>query len=159
MRCNACRYQAGDGVWRYFNHNRGTSTGPCHACEYVDCFMGSLDDHIVEHAPVPLLSSLLPGHLRPENSDLDFTRYRDDAINYLLDPSHKEVLYQHLNSANQNIDWTTPDWNELNNFGMMADYLDLQIKLVNGYIEVEDNSHSDHNYISKSSCHPPSVFK
>ena len=69
------------------------------------------------------------------------------------------MLYQHLNSANQNIDWTTPDWNELNNFGMMADYLDLQIKLVNGYIEVEDNSHSDHNYISKSSCHPPSVFK
>ena len=69
------------------------------------------------------------------------------------------MLYQHLNSANQNIDWTTPDWNELNNFGMMADYLDLQIKLVNGYIEVEDNSHSDHNYISKSSCNPNSVFK
>ena len=24
LRCNACKYQAGDGVWRYFSHNRGT---------------------------------------------------------------------------------------------------------------------------------------
>ena len=41
----------------------------------------------------------------------------------------------------------------------MADYLDLQIKLENGYLQTVDNSHSDHNYISRSSCHPPSVFK
>ena len=159
LRCNACRYQAGDEAWRYFNHNRGTSTGPCHACEYVDCFMGSLDDHIVEHAPVPLISSLLTADLKTQNEDLDFTRYRDDGINLLLDPSHKEPFYQHLNSVNPNIKWTSPDWTEVNNFGLMADYLDLQIKLENGILEVEDNSHSDHNYISRSSCHPPSVFK
>ena len=56
LRCNACRYQPENGTWRYFNHNRGTSTGPCHACEYVDCFMGSLDDHIVNNSPVPLVT-------------------------------------------------------------------------------------------------------
>ena len=33
------------------------------------------------------------------------------------------------------------------------------MKLENGLIEVEDNSRSDHNYISRSSCHPPYVFK
>jgi hypothetical protein len=141
------------------SHNGGTSTGPCHACEYVDCFMGSLDDHTVEHAPVPLLTSLLPDDLRLINSDLDFTRYRDDGINLLLDPTHKELVYQHLNSANPNINWTTRDWSDANNFGLMADYLDLQIKLNNGYLETVDNSHSDQNYISRSSCHPPSIFK
>ena len=64
-----------------------------------------------------------------------------------------------MNSANPNIKWTTPDWTEQNSFGLMAEYLDLKIKLENGFIEVVDNSHSDHNYLSQSSCHPPSVFK
>jgi hypothetical protein len=22
LKCNACRYQAGDGVWRFYNHNQ-----------------------------------------------------------------------------------------------------------------------------------------
>ena len=109
--------------------------------------------------PVPLLSSLLPDDLKENNEDLDFTRYRDDEINLLLDPTHKEQFYQHLNNANPSINWTSPDWSAANNFGLMAEYLDLQIELKNGYIEVMDNSHSDHNYISRSSCHPPSVFK
>ena len=121
--------------------------------------MGNMDDHIVEHSPVPLLSTLLPANQRTGNSDLDFTRYRDDGINLLLDPDHKETFYTHLNSINGNIRWTSPDWTALNNFGLKADYLDLEIKLENGFLEVEDNSHSDHNYIPKSSCHPPSVFK
>ena len=155
LSCNACGYQPGDGVWQYFNHNRGTSTGPCHACEYVDIFMGNMDDHIVEHSPVPLLSTLLPANQKTENSDLDFTRYRDDGINLLLDPDHKETFFTHLNSLNRNIKWISPDWSELNDFGLKADYLDLEIKLENGYLLVEDNSHSDHNYIPKSSCHPP----
>ena len=159
LKCNACRYQPGDGKWIYFNHNRGTYTVPCHTCEYVDCFMGNLDEHIVNSTHIPMLSSLLPPNLKPENSDLDFTRYRDDGINFLLDPSHKDIFHQHLNSANQNIEWTSPNWTEINDFGLKADYLDLLIKLENGFIQVEDNSHSDHNYIHKSSCHPPSVFK
>ena len=54
--------------------------------------MGSLDDHIVEHAPVPLLSSLLPDDQQPNNCDLDFTRYRDDGMNLLLDESHKDIF-------------------------------------------------------------------
>lgn len=90
---------------------------------------------------------------------MDFTRYRDDGISLLLEPSHKEIFYQHLNSANVNIKWTTEDWTEVNKFGLKAGYLDLLIELKNGHIEVEDNSHSDHNYLSCSSCHPPSVFK
>jgi hypothetical protein len=121
--------------------------------------MGDLDKHIVDDTPVPLLSSLLPPSQISDNKDLDFTRYRDDGINLLLDPSHKDLFYLHLNRMNRNIKWTTPDWTELNDFGMKADYLDLLIKLENGYILVEDNSHSDHNYISRTSCHPPSVFK
>ena len=159
LKCNACGYQPSDGIWQYFNHNRGTSTGPCHACEYVDIFMGNMDDHIVENSPVPLLSSLLTANQKTENLDLDFTRYRDDGINILLDSGHKDTFYNHLNSINRNIKWTSPDWNEQNDFGLKADYLDLEIKLKNGFIEVEDNSHSDHNYIPRTSCHPPSVFK
>ena len=159
LKCNACGYQPSDGIWQYFYHNRGTSTGPCHACEYVDIFMGNMDDHIVENSPVPLLSSLLTANQKTVNSDLDFTRYRDDGINILLDSGHKDTFYNHLNSINRNIKWTSPDWNEQNDFGLKADYLDLEIKLKNGFIEVEDNSHSDHNYIPRTSCHPPSVFK
>ena len=159
LKCNACKYQPGDGNWQYFNHIRGTSTGPCHACEYVDCFMGELDDLIVNDSPVPLLSSLLPTRLQNDNYDLDFTRYRDDGFNLLLDPSHKELFYLHLNRINPSIKWTTPQWDEMNNFGLRADYLDLLIKLENGFLEVEDNSHSAHNYLLRTSCHPPSVFK
>ena len=76
-----------------------------------------------------------------------------------MNPTHKEQFYQHLNSANPNINWTTPDWSEANNFGLIADYLDLKIKLKNEYLETVDNSHLDHNYISRPSCHLPSVFK
>ena len=75
------------------------------------------------------------------------------SLNLMLDPSHKDIFYQHLNSANLNIEWTKPAWTELNNFGLKADYLDLLIKIENGFIEVEDYSRSDHNYISRSSCY------
>ena len=68
-------------------------------------------------------------NLQPDNTDLDLTRYRDYGNNLLLDPRHKESFYQHLNSLKPNIKQTCPDWTEDNNFGCMADYLDLQIKL------------------------------
>ena len=113
----------------------------------------------VEHSPVPLLSSLLPANQKTENSDLDFTRYRDDGVNLLLDSDHKDTFFNHMNNFNQNIKWTSPVWDENNDFGLKADYLDLEIRLENGFLHTEDNSHSDHNYIPKSSCHPPSVFK
>ena len=58
--------------------------------------MGDLDEHIVNDKPVPLISSLLPNEQQSDNKDLDFARYRDDGINLLLDPSHKELFYLHL---------------------------------------------------------------
>ena len=98
--------------------------------------MGSLDEHIVRNTPVPLLSSLLPQNLKDVNSDFDFTRYRDDGINFLLHQSHKDLFFNHLNSANQHISWTSPDWSEFNDFGLKADYLDLLVKLENGFIQM-----------------------
>ena len=143
LKCNACRYQPADGKWRFYNHNRAQRDINCHACEYVNCFMGDLDEHIVHDTvpvPVPLINSLLPNDQQSDNKDLDFTRYRDDRINLLLDPSHKKLFYLRLNRANQSIKWTKPDWTEQNDFGLKADYLDLLITLENGFIEVEDNS-------------------
>ena len=41
--------------------------GPCLACDYVDVFMGVLDDETVSRSPVPLLSSLLPKQQQDDN--------------------------------------------------------------------------------------------
>lgn len=38
--------------------NKGTSMGPCHACDYVDVFTGELDEKLVNTATVSLLTSI-----------------------------------------------------------------------------------------------------
>ena len=32
----------------YFKVNSGTAMGPCQSCDYTDCFVGELDDKLVE---------------------------------------------------------------------------------------------------------------
>ena len=39
-----------------------------------------------------------------------------------------------MNGFNQNIKWTSPIWDEDNDFGLKADYLDLEIRLENGFL-------------------------
>ena len=83
--------------------------GPPHSCDYVDVdvYMGQLDHRLVESSPVPLLSSLLPKDQREAYRQLDWSRYRDDGITVLLDPSHVPEFEAHLQSLNPpNIRWT-----------------------------------------------------
>ena len=33
---------------KFYKPNSGTAMGPCHSFDYVDCFMGELDDKLVD---------------------------------------------------------------------------------------------------------------
>ena len=61
------------------------SMGPCHACDYVDVFMGELGRELASRCPVPLLSSIVPPQCREELVYLDWSRLRDDGITILPD--------------------------------------------------------------------------
>ena len=79
--------------------------GPCHACDYVDVFMGQLDNLTVHDSPVPLLSSLLPPEQQIRNRDIDWSRFRDDGIIFLLNPTHVSEFETHLQSIHNDINW------------------------------------------------------
>ena len=76
--------------------NHGTAMGPCHACDYVDVFMGFLDEKTVKDSPVPLLSSLISSTADTSTHSLDWSRFRDDGITFLLDPNHVNSFENHL---------------------------------------------------------------
>lgn len=82
---NTCQYADGDGVTLYAKPNHGTAMGPCHACDYVDIFMGELDEQLVSYCPVPLLSSRVPPQSQEELLYLDWSRFRDDGFTILPD--------------------------------------------------------------------------
>jgi hypothetical protein len=125
--------------------------GPCHACDYVDVFMGELDKLCIDNSPVPLLSSLKP----PEERDkkLDWSRFRDDGLTFLLKGEDVPLFADHLNSLHPpHIKWEV-------NSGVNINYLDVNIQLINGYIQTDIYSKSTHNFLPPNSCHPPSTFK
>ena len=152
LNCNICKFTTGDGKTHLRMPNRGTAMGPCHACDYVDVFMGELDKKTVSSSPVPLITSLLPLNAREQNADLDWSRFRDDGIIFLKDDSHVEPFTKHLESLHPDIKWEVDAGKKMN-------YLNLTVKLENGRIETDEYSKSSHNYLPPTSCHPPSTFK
>ena len=112
--------------------------GPCHACDYVDVFMGELDQITVNKSPVPLISLLLPTNLKECNKDLDWSWFRDDGIIFLKDESHVKPFSDHLEKLHPDIKWEVESGKQMN-------YLNLTVKLINGKIETDEYSKSSHN--------------
>ena len=57
---------------KLYRPNSGTAMGPCHSCDYVDIFMGELDEKLVDT-------------MEKENiQHTDFRIFRDDAWDILI---------------------------------------------------------------------------
>ena len=150
---NVCSYTDADGTTTVAAPNKGTAMGPCHACDYVDVFMGELDNKLVEDAPVPLLSSTLPLEERENHSSCDWSRFRDDGFVILPDESDIPVFENHLQNLHPDIHWTVSS-------GREAEYLDVKLKISeDGSIKTDVFSKNCHSYLPPSSCHNPTVFK
>ena len=93
---NACQYTDGNGRTLFAKPNHGTGMGPCHACDYVDIFMGELDRELVSHCPVLLLSSRAPPRCKEEHMYLDCSRFGDDSITILPNAEYVFAFEQHL---------------------------------------------------------------
>ena len=79
---------------KFYCPNSGTATGPPHACDYVDIFMGELDKMVVERLE------------EREVNTTDWTLYRDDG--WLIALSGLEdipVIEDILQNLHPNIRW------------------------------------------------------
>ena len=142
---------------RHFCPNTGTATGPPHACNFADIFMGELDKVMVE--------KLVEANV--ENTG--WTIYRDDgwlvATNGLEDVPIVENILQNLHP---NIKWevnprgpSVPP--EVRADGTIQDlstleHLDLRLHILDNQIETDVYAKDIPIYISRKSCHPPMVF-
>lgn len=148
---NVCQYTSGDGQIYLRIPCRGTAMGPSHACDYVDVCMGKVDHDIVAESPVPLPSTLQPVTSR-QNTSLDWSRFRDDGITFLLHEDHVLPFTRHLQCVHPDLKWEI-------SAGQSMHYLNLTVSIVDGYIQTDEYSKSSHNYLPPHSCHPPSTFK
>ena len=150
---NACMYTSGDGSSFIAKPSQGVAMGPCHACDYVDVFMNELDQKLIDTSPVPLLTSLKNPPLTDEHNSLNWSRFRDDGITILPNEKDIQAFQNHLQQlCPPKIEWTFNQGKELN-------FLDLKIKLQDGYIQTTIETKSCHNYLPPNSCHPKSTFK
>jgi hypothetical protein len=149
---NACEF-----LGRFFCPNCGTATGPPHACDSADIFMGELDQEIVQELD------------RRGIETTGWTLYRDDgwmvALDGLTDMADIENILQNLHP---NIKW------EINPRGpsvppgigtdgqivdrTVLEHLDLSIHFVDNHLETDVFAKDIPIYISRKSCHPPQVF-
>ena len=149
---NACEF-----LGRFFSQIRGTSTGPPHACDFVDIFMGELDKRIVQQ-------------MEEKNIDsTDWTVFRDDGwLALLRGLGDLEKFEDILQNLHPNIKWefnprgpTVPPGMGPN--GEIIDrsvleHLDLTIHFVDNHLETDVFAKDIPIYISRKSCHPPMVF-
>eukprot|EP00745_Piridium_sociabile_P020923 TRINITY_DN32272_c0_g1_i5.p1 TRINITY_DN32272_c0_g1~~TRINITY_DN32272_c0_g1_i5.p1 ORF type:complete len:867 (+),score=134.27 TRINITY_DN32272_c0_g1_i5:352-2601(+) len=150
---NCSQYTDGEGNTVFAKPNHGTAMGPCHACDFVDVYMGNLDIKLTKECPVPLLSSLAEPEQRDGLMQLDWSRYRDDGITVLPNKEDIGSFSQHLQDLNPpNIKWTIKE-------GHQVEYLDIKLSIEDGTINTDVYSKHCHSYLPKNSCHPPSVFK
>jgi hypothetical protein len=150
---NSARYEDGQGNVILAKPNRGIAMGPSHACDFVDIFMGEIDERIVNGSPVPLVSSLAPPQVQEKLKYLDWSRFRDDAITILPDMSFAQGFEEHLQAASPpSINWTVTTTKE-------AEYLDVKAVIDQGKIKTDVFSKHCHSYLPPNSCHAPSVFK
>ena len=150
---NVTAFTDGEGHTTYAKPNHGTAMGPSHACDYVDIFMGELDEMIVNQSPIPLLSSLAPTNSATDLKSLDWSRFRDDGFTIIPDESYVDRFEQHLQALHPpTIRWTV-------SHGKTANYLDVSLELKDGRITTDVFSKHCHSYLPPTSCHSPGVFK
>ena len=130
----------------HFKVNSGTAMGPCHSCDYADCFMADLDDKLVEQ-------------LETENIEhTEWTIFRDDGWDILIDadrdlPKFEEIL----GGLHPNIKWDLRISSEENEHAL--EHLDLMIYIKEGKIETDNYAKDIPIFLSRKSCHPQFVFK
>ena len=141
----------------YFCPNSGTATGPPHACDFADIFMGELDKVVVD------------GLVDREVENTGWTLYRDDAWMVLLDGLNDVPAVENLlQGLHPNIKWEfnprgpsvpphiSPDGTIVDR--SVLEHLDLTIHIIEGSLETDVFAKDIPIYISKKSCHPPIVF-
>ena len=151
LHTNSCQYTDGDGRTLFAKPSHGSAMGLCHACDYVDIFMGELDRELVSHCPVPLLSSRAPPRCKEELMYLAWSRFRVDGITILPKAEHVSVFEQHLQNLHP------PDIKWVVTHGKEAEYLDVKFHIANELIETDVFSKNCNSYLSPYSCHAPSV--
>ena len=149
---NAAKY-TNDTCTIFAKPNHGIAMGPPHACDFVDIFMGQLDNKLVESCPVPLLADISPNPITDQEKTLSWSRFRDDAITILPDSNDAPAFGKFLQELNPpSIKWTIQT-------GTEVEYLDIKLKLENGTITTDVFSKNCNSYLPPTSCHAPSVFK
>ena len=74
--------------------NHGTAMGPCHACDYVDCFMNTLEEKLAE-------TMESEGIVHTE-----FRIFRDDGWDILVNPEEDLPKFEEiLQDLHPMIDW------------------------------------------------------
>ena len=149
---NSCEF-----LGRFFCPNTGTATGPPHACDLADIFMGELDKIVVQQLDEKKIETT------------GWTLYRDDGWTVALDGQRDvPVIEEVLQNLHPNIKW------EVNQRGpsvapliradgsvkdlSVLEHLDLSLHFVNNHIETDVYAKDIPIYISKKSCHPPLIF-
>ena len=130
----------------YFKVNSGTAMGPCHSCDYADCFVGELDDKLVEQLDNESIEHTL------------WTIFRDDGWDILLNadedlPKFEEIL----EGLHPNIKWEVRISDEENEHAL--EHLDLTIYIKEGKLETDNFAKDIPIFLSRKSCHPGFVFK
>ena len=111
--------------------------GACHACDFIDIWMGDITQKHFDTNPV---------------SNIHFLIYRDDAWDILvLGNQGKRILEYHPNILRGNLTWTVDCEKE-------GGYLDLCFMIVNGKKEWRNYIKSPLIYVGPYSCHDPAVM-
>ena len=142
----------------YFIVNSGTAMGPCHSCDYADCFVDELDCKLVDT-------------LTTENIEhTQWTIFRDDGWDILVNadediPKFEEVL----DGLHPNIKWDLRLSEESNQHALLRiseesnqhalEHLDLTIFIKDGKLETDNYAKDIPIFLSRKSCHPGFVFK
>ena len=123
---------------RYYLPCRGCAMGPAHGCDLTDIWIGPIVRKLTNECDV---------------ETLDFSIYRDDGLDVLINGETDLVAYQeHLDSLHPNIKWDITT-------GRVGTYLDLELMIVDGRIESRVFTKSAPVYLPPNSCHDPTVLK
>ena len=134
--CNECNCIQFNG--KYYLPCKGVATGPAHACEMTDIWIGSITEKHLQTCPV---------------ETIHFSIYRDDGLDVLPGgEADLPALVQHFSTLHTNLDWEFKS-------GKDGAYLDLWVMLKDGKIETKIFTKSEPVYVGPSSCHDPKVFK
>ena len=152
---NVCKFTKIDGSTIFALPNNGTAMSPCHAPDYVDVFMGLLDQKLVEECPVNLITSIFnDSMLSDQLKFLNWSRYRDGG--FIILPNKEDLIkFQEflMKLCPNKIKWTVESGRSIN-------FLDVTVFINdNGKLCTDVYSKNCHSYLSPNSCHNPCTFR